>query len=100
METPVQLKWSDPEYKREYFRKYYHANKVLKNNRKNIDWEDPEAVKKYYQDRWIENKQEYVCEICRCTTYNKKKHENTQRHKNGLKVFEKLKFIETSFQTN
>lgn len=52
------LKWNDQEYKREYFRNYYHRTKVLKNNRKYIDWNDPEAVKKYHQELYLERKEQ------------------------------------------
>jgi hypothetical protein len=89
------LKWNDQEYKREYFRNYYHKTKVLQNNRKYIDWEDPDAVKKYHQELYLEKKEKdgtYICEVCRCEVMkiNEHKHIHSKKHRDALKVLEKL----------
>lgn len=88
-------RWQDPEYKREYFRNYYHQHKVKKNMTRDIDWTDTEAVKQFKREYYHEKKEnlgKYVCEVCRIevNTIHKHRHEATQRHKNAIVLLEKL----------
>lgn len=90
------LKWNDLEYKREYYRNYYHRNKVLKNNRKNVDWNDPEAVRKYHAEFYQEKKEKhgtFICEVCRCEVVDSKRHNSSKKHKDALVVLEKLRLM-------
>lgn len=92
------LKWNDPEYKRQYFRNYYHLHKTTKNIRRDIDWNDTDARKEYRKMMYNEQKEKlgkYFCETCRCEVnkINEHRHQQSQRHKNALVLLEKLKLL-------
>jgi hypothetical protein len=57
-------KWSDPEYKKKYFREYYHKKKDLKGR---TGWtNDPEKVREYHKHYNATRNQELVeCPLCK-----------------------------------
>lgn len=92
-DTIKRNKWSDPEYRKEWFRMYYHSNKHLKNKPRvieNENWtKDPNMKSEYnklYKQRCKD--QSFQCEVCgntinRCTMYN---HVRTKYHLNALRL--------------
>lgn len=89
-------KWEDPDYKKQYFRNYYHRNKNLKNKDRIIDVEnwtkDPQLRKEYFK-RYKETKgsEPFECEVCKCmiTMNNKSNHRKTKVHLNAVKLLSK-----------
>ena len=92
-EKPKTPKWQDPEYKRNYFKEYYHKNKTLKNKPRVVEREnwtkDPELRMEYLKNyKNTKGKEKYICEVCQMevTKNNKFFHLRTKIHTNALKI--------------
>lgn len=87
------LKWNDAEYKRNYYKEYYHKNKNLKNKPRVVETEnwtkDPDKVKEYLKEyKRTKGNEKEICSVCQVehTINNRYLHRKTKIHLNALKL--------------